>query len=174
MKVFVSWSGDLSRNVAEVLRTHLPRIIQGLDVFMSKHDMESGGRWSIQLAEELEEARFGILCLTPDNLDSPWILFEAGALTKHVEGRACGLLFGNLGPEDIVGPLSQFQNRSFTPEEFGALLADLNAGLPRPLSEQDLALTLRKWWADIESACTRTLEETRPTQKTAKQQRYPS
>jgi len=66
-------------------------------------------RWSIELSKELEAASFGILCLTPDNLNSAWLLFEAGALTKHAEGRACCLLFGGLRPADVSGPLSQFR-----------------------------------------------------------------
>jgi hypothetical protein len=63
MRVFVSWSGELSRRVAETLRQYLPLMIQGADAFISKHDLESGTRWSLELAKELEESSFGILCL---------------------------------------------------------------------------------------------------------------
>jgi hypothetical protein len=32
----------------------------------------------------------GIICLTPTSLNSHWLLFKAGALSKRVEkGRAC-------------------------------------------------------------------------------------
>lgn len=36
MKVFISWSGEPSQQVAEALRIHLPRMIQSLKPFMSK------------------------------------------------------------------------------------------------------------------------------------------
>jgi hypothetical protein len=45
-------------------------MIQGLEAFMSKHDLESGGRWSLDLSKALEESTFGILCLTNDNLQN--------------------------------------------------------------------------------------------------------
>jgi len=125
-------------------------MIQGLDVFMSKHDLESGARWSLQLAAELEQTNFGIVCLTPENLESPWLLFEAGALTKHLEGRACALLFSGLTPASVSGPLAQFQNRTFHKDDFRALLQDMNAKLPNQLGAKQLDMIFEKWWPDIE------------------------
>jgi hypothetical protein len=150
MRVFVSWSGDLSRRVAEILRNYLPLALQGLDVFMSKHDLESGGRWGLDLARELEQSSFGILCLTPDNLQSAWLLFEAGALAKHVEGRACGMLINSLKPTDVTGPLAQFQHRAFSAEGVGAILRDMNARLEKPLEQLQVEQVHTKWWPDIE------------------------
>jgi hypothetical protein len=160
MRVFISWSGDLSRRVAEALRQYLPLMIQGVEAFMSKHDLESGTRWSLELAKELEASSFGILCLTPDNLDSNWMLFEAGALTKHVEGRVCGLLIGGLKPTDVAGPLSQFQNRSFARNEVEVLLRDINTASEKPLTTPQLDTIFDKWWPDIESAYNSALEST--------------
>lgn len=151
MKVFISWSGEVSRAVAELLRKYLPCMIQDLRPFVSSHDLSSGARWSAQLSKELEEASFGIVCLTPDNLHSDWILFEAGGLTKHVEGRACCLLLQNLNPADISGPLAQFQNCSFSEAGFAKLVLDLNALLPSPLPEGNLQLIFAKWWPDIQA-----------------------
>lgn len=150
MKVFISWSGDVSRQVAETLRKYLPLMIHGLEPFMSKHDIESGSRWSIELAKELEDSSYGILCLTRDNLNSQWLLFEAGALTKHVEARACGLLVGDLKSTDVSGPLSQFQNRVFSKEEFRALVEDINKRLEKPLGEAQIEIYFSKFWDDIE------------------------
>ncbi len=150
MKVFIGWSGDLSRKIAEILRKYLPCMIQDLDVFMSKHDVESGSRWSLEIAKQLDETSFGILCLTPDNLGSQWIHFEAGALTKHIEGRACGLLIGDLRQADVEDPLSWFQNRSFSKDEIESLLRDINSKLPKPLDPIPLQTIFEKWWPDIE------------------------
>ena len=58
MKIFLSWSGDLSQSVAATLRKHLPLMIQSLDVFMSKHDIESGARWANELAQEIGADKF--------------------------------------------------------------------------------------------------------------------
>jgi hypothetical protein len=150
MKIFLSWSGSLSLQVAEILRKYLPVMIQDLKPFLSKHDIGSGSRWSTALTQELGESSFGILCLTSENLNSAWLLFEAGALTKQVVDRACGLLIGPLKPVDIAGPLSQFQHRAFLKNEFEYLLKDINNKLDNPLGTGQLKLILDKWWPDID------------------------
>ena len=94
MKVFISWSGGTSRAVAEVLHWWLPRVIQGVRPFVSAKDIDKGANWTVELARELEDAAFGIICLTPDNLTSPWLHYEAGAITRSVDSRVCPLLYG--------------------------------------------------------------------------------
>jgi hypothetical protein len=151
MKLFLSWSGDLSRRAAESLHRHFPLIIQGLEPFLSAHDIESGARWTETLTNTLDESSFGILCLTPDNLDSKWLYFEAWALTKHYEGRACCLLLRGLQMPDVPPPLSQFQNRSFTKNEISELLRDINKRADHPLALDALDTLLSKFWPDLES-----------------------
>jgi hypothetical protein len=158
MKVFLSWSGSLSLAVAKILEDYLPLMINDIEPFLSKH-IESGSRWNLELARGLEESSFGILCLTSENLKSDWLLFEAGALTKHVEGRACGLLIGSLRPSDISGPLSQFQHRIFSKEELYGLLKDINAKLKRPL-EVRLDFIVDQWWPKIETEYHNALDTT--------------
>ncbi len=126
---------------------------------MSQHDLSSGGRWTEQLSKELEQSNFGIICLTPDNLQSSWILFEAGALTKHVEGRACCLLLRGLGLADVAGPLSQFQNRVFSRGEFQKLLFDMNHLLEKGLEETNLQMIFDKWWPDLDKEVTAALTD---------------
>lgn len=42
MKVFISWSGDRSRAIAEELRYWLPTIVQSLEPFISTQDVPVG------------------------------------------------------------------------------------------------------------------------------------
>jgi len=125
-RVFISWSGEQSRKVAAALHRYLPCMIR-VTVFMSEHDIGSGRRWARQLSEALADSNFGVMCLTPDNINSPWILFEAGALTKHLEMAACGLLCAGLEPTHISGPLSQFQHQRFDRSGILRMLAEVNA-----------------------------------------------
>jgi len=150
MRVFLSWSGTLSQRTAEIVHRYLPLMLQGVDVFMSKHGVESGARWTIELARQLDESSFGVMFLTAANLSSPWLLFEAGALTKHVEGCACGVLLGQLKPTDVSGPLSQFQHRMFSGDDFLPLARDINARLPKPLDAIQLKLVFDQWWPSLE------------------------
>lgn len=150
MRVFISWSGELSKSVADLLYKYLPCIIQNIEVFHSEHDIDSGTRWSHRLAKELEETNFGVICLTPDNLKNPWLLFEAGALTKHIASRSCGLLLQGLTNTDVTGPLAQFQNRTFIESEIRKLIQDLNSCLDNKLSDSQLDLLYNKFWPDME------------------------
>lgn len=110
MKIFISWSGPRSKAVAEALRDWLPDIIQACEPWISSEDIDPGARWSSDLAKQLEQTQFGIICLTPDNLGAAWIHFEAGAVSKKLDDktRLCPYLLG-LEPTDIEGPLVQFQ-----------------------------------------------------------------
>jgi hypothetical protein len=42
---------------------------------MSDLDVEKGSRWFEEVAGALESAKVGICCLTPENLNAPWLLF---------------------------------------------------------------------------------------------------
>jgi hypothetical protein len=45
------------------------------------------------MATKLGTVKAGIICLTPGNLTAPWILFEAGAISKTPEkAYVCTLL----------------------------------------------------------------------------------
>lgn len=105
MKVFVSWSGELSCQIAEVLKKWIPCIIQSVDVFFSPEDIEKGDNWDKTISSELSECKYGIICLTSDNTSAPWINFEAGAIAKSLDSKVTALMV-NIKPSDIKGPLS--------------------------------------------------------------------
>lgn len=85
MKVFVSWSGDKSHKAAVVFRDWLPSVIQSITPYVSSEDIDKGARWSVDIASELEDSTFGLLCVTEENLNAPWLSFEAGALSKAMD-----------------------------------------------------------------------------------------
>ena len=108
-KVFISWSGDVSQEVATALEEWLPAVIQSTNPWMSAHDINVGSFWNPEVISALEECKAGILCLTPDNIDSNWLLFEAGALTKSLSSACvCPYLIG-VSPSELEAPLSIFQ-----------------------------------------------------------------
>ena len=117
MKIFISWSGQKSGSVAEALRDWLPVVIQVLDPWMSATDMDKGARWRTVISTQLEESDFGIVCLTRDNMESPWLLFEAGALSKFQQAsRVCTFIL-DAEPSEVREPLAQFQSTSTTRAE---------------------------------------------------------
>lgn len=153
MKIFLSWSGQRSRAVAEALREWLPNVIQAVDPWFSAQDIRSGGRWNLEVATQLEEARYGIICLTPENSTAPWILYEAGALSKTLRDTlVCPYLF-RMEPSDIPqGPLNQFQANRADRDGTNKLIQDLNAIQERPLPDARLQVAFEKNWPDMEAA----------------------
>ena len=153
MRVFISWSGTTSRTVAEALRDWLPDIIQEIDPWMSASDLEAGVRWAGEIGKSLEQTDFGIICLTPSNLLAPWILFEAGALSKRFESaRVLPYLF-QLPQSRITGPLAQFQNVDANKEGTRRLVGAIYASLPETaLSPERLDRAFERWWPNLEEA----------------------
>ena len=124
MKVFISWSGKRSKETAECLSSWIRQVIQAADTWISL-DIEKGIRWSDQIKDELEQSKIGIICLTKDNLQSEWILFEAGALSKTNDAHVCTFLL-DIKPTDIKPPLGQFQHTVFNKEDVRKLIHTIN------------------------------------------------
>src|SRR5689334_6415603 len=130
MKIFISWSGKPSLGVATALREWLPDIFNGVKVFVSAEDVRKGKRWLLEISKELDDCNFGIACLTHENMNAPWLLFETGALSKSLkESSVCTLLLGGLRVGDVEGPLSNLQHTAFEREDFYKLLRSINEEL---------------------------------------------
>lgn len=150
MRLFISWSGDLSHRIAECVFEWLPMVLQGVEPYMSSESIEKGARWSTHIGKELEEARFGLVILTKENLSSRWLHFEAGAVAKSVdESRLAPLLFG-LRPADVLQPLSQFQITTFTKDDMLRLLKSANVASESALMpDARLVALFEKLWPDL-------------------------
>ncbi|WP_171058094.1 toll/interleukin-1 receptor domain-containing protein [Modestobacter altitudinis] len=146
MKVFLSWSGDVSKQVAGLLREWLPLVINEIEPFMSSEDIDKGSRGLSRIASELQNSDHGIVVVTEENCEKPWINFEAGALSKVVEeSRVTPLLFG-VEYTQITGPLTQFQHVLPQKEDIRRLLDSINRDCDRPLSESMLGKAFDQWW----------------------------
>jgi Mor family transcriptional regulator len=124
MKIFISWSGNKSKLIAEYLKKWIEQIIQSAEPWISV-DIEKGKKWNQEISQNLEESKVGILCVTRDNINAPWMLFEAGAISKSADSFVCTFLI-DLTPTDLTGPLSIFQATKFNKEDVHKLLATIN------------------------------------------------
>ena len=151
MHIFISWSGNRSKAVAEALREWLPNVIQAVRPWMSGSDIEKGQRWSFDVAEQLAKSKVGIICLTPENLAAPWILFEAGALSKTLDMTYVCPYLHELDPKEIEGPLSQFQaTKGADKEDMRKLIQTINRALgDLALTESRLDEIFDRWWPDL-------------------------
>jgi len=154
MKVFLSWSGDRSRQVAESLKSWLPDVIQEIDPWVSSQDIAKGGRGIKEITHELAATDFGIVCITPENEASKWINFEAGSLAKQFEIAHVVPFLIDMKIADLAGPLSQFQATvGESRDDVRKLVGDINkASSGRAVAEDRLERAFTRSWPELERA----------------------
>jgi hypothetical protein len=123
MKVFICWSRGRSETLARALRTWLPQVVDGVDLFLSS-EIEKGRAWFDEISQALRDAQAGLVCLTPESLHAPWLHFEAGALASAVAGRLYTYVHA-VKPEQLSGPLSVFQSTMATHDDTLLLVKSL-------------------------------------------------
>ena len=157
MKVLISWSGELSHLVALLLREWLPMFIQVAEPWVSSEDIDRGTLWRTELAGELAQGSTGVLCITRDNVASPWVNFEAGSLSKTPEtARVIPFLF-EMRPSDIHGPIADLMGAIYerespkNKEEFRKLLGSLNTSRNPPyVAAEVFNATFERMWPEFE------------------------
>jgi len=85
-KIFISWSGEISKHIALELKKTLEESAlgkSGLECFVSDADISSGTDWWSKVQLELKNCKMGVACITPDNFSAPWIYYEAGAIVSR-------------------------------------------------------------------------------------------
>ncbi|HEU4710371.1 MAG TPA: toll/interleukin-1 receptor domain-containing protein [Pyrinomonadaceae bacterium] len=151
MKIFISWSGERSKAIATALKLFLSDVfLDDVQTWMSDHDIGAGARWSTDLSNELESSNFGVLCLTPENLNAPWLLFEAGSLAKVVSAAYVVPYRLNLTATDVGYPLAQFQGVDADRQGTYRLLKSINSVRDDKFPESKLDRVFERWWPDLE------------------------
>lgn len=151
--IFISWSGPRSERVAEALRDWLPLVLQSAKPWMSTTDIEKGSRGIDEVSTGLQGMKVGIVCLTPENLNAPWILYEAGALSKTIDDktRLCTYLLGGLRFQDVEPPLGLFQATKPEKADTLKLVRTINRAISEdPVPEGNLDRLFERMWPDLE------------------------
>jgi tetratricopeptide (TPR) repeat protein len=153
LDVFISWSGQRSRAVGLALHEWLKAVVQRANPWMSERDIGAGQRWSEQISARLRDTHFGIICLTPENLNAPWLLFEAGALAKALELARIVPVLLDMRKADLGFPLAQFQAVEADREGMFELVSALNRSLgDQQLSGTVLVNIFGGLWGNFEAA----------------------
>jgi ribosome-binding protein aMBF1 (putative translation factor) len=150
VKLFLAWSGPTSRRLAEFMREWIPSVVQAIKPFMSSQDIRKGRRWTQEIGTQLSEADFALLCLTPANLTSPWINFEAGAVSGLDRGGVSALLL-EVSPTNVEFPLQQFQHTRLAKDDLWQLIQVLNGFCRTPLTETRLCKAFDRAYPEVEA-----------------------
>lgn len=84
--VFISWSGNNSKEIAGALKNFLETKVfatEKIRCFVSNQDIASGADWRNRIHSEIKSCKIGIICITKENVKAPWIYYEAGAMVAQ-------------------------------------------------------------------------------------------
>jgi len=149
MRIFISWSDQRSQAVAAALKSWLEDTLVTVDIFMST-DIPAGQKWFSQLLGELHCADYCIVCMTPENMRSPWLLFETGAIAARSKETRISCYLLELLPEQLAHhPLYAFQAVRANRKGTAALVRSiLEAGRSRSPSSAEIE-TLMDGWSNL-------------------------
>ena len=161
MNVFISWSGPRAKAVALALREWLPDVVNAIDPWMSKVDIDGGALWGQEISSALGASDVGIIVVTPENQTAPWLLFEAGALAKKVSETTRVIPYF-VGMDDSGlgrSPLTTFQGKKADKTGSWELLKSLNKCLmDEGLDNERLIRAFDRCWVDLERRIREALE----------------
>jgi hypothetical protein len=151
MKVFLSHSGERSRALAVDLQKVIRKLVPSADPWIST-GIDKGSRWQPEIAENLEASGVGIVCITSDNLTAPWLMYEAGALSKRLDGKVCTFLL-DVEASTVEAPLSQFQHTTADKADVLSLIESINksveAAREQPRNLEDLREQFETLWPKL-------------------------
>jgi hypothetical protein len=141
MNIFISHA-HTERELAEAWRELLTGILPGVQVFYSsQRDPQGGigaGRWRDVVLHQLQNADRILVLLTPQSVDSPWVLFEYGyARGLGQDDKIFPVLYW-IDVNDVPSPVQDLQVfRGDRPDELSELAGRISTGLravpaPRP------------------------------------------
>lgn len=158
MDVLISWSKKQSKEMATLFYGWLPKVLPDIKPWMSDKDIDKGKQWFEELQGFLVEATSCVICLTSENVRSPWIYYETGAISAKKDGvLVCPYLVG-IGTSMITdGPLGKYQCTEPTKADTLLLVKSLNKALRTPHNEHLLTGNFESKWPDFEKDLNRIL-----------------
>lgn len=135
MQIFLSWSKPKSREIALAIKRFLLGLFRNdIIIWMSSESIKFGTFSMPKIAKALRESDKCISVITESNYESPWILYEAGAIAGHKDSLEVSeksivvpIVFDNIESEKLsTNPLRQFQFVIFSKENIHKLVKQIN------------------------------------------------
>jgi hypothetical protein len=150
MNIFLSWSGERSKKLAILVRDWLPKIIEGINTWIST-EIPKGKEWFAEIERQIINSDAGIVCLTKDNPNEPWLLFESGALWIGSEHKVLYTLLLDIKTSAIKGPLSFFQHTLCNKDELRKMVEAIIDHVCQGKADKTKCLNLfDEHWSDFE------------------------
>src|SRR6266446_10561702 len=95
LEVFVSWSRAASHQAAAAFQEWLPGVLPGVRTWTSSEDITKGAPWFSSISAQLSKSGACLILITPENVGSQWLFYEAGAIAHAMPGALiCPYLIG--------------------------------------------------------------------------------
>ena len=130
MRIFFSWSGQPSEDVARFVKPWLMNNIfqeQEIEIFISKEDIELGSEWYSRVRDELVSCDLAVIFLTANNVNTPWLNFEAGAVAVGEQRRPVITFLIDVSVDNIKSPLKNYQPINASYENIKKLILDIKS-----------------------------------------------
>lgn len=126
---------------------------------MSSEDIEKGARWFEQIEQALHASDGqGIFFVTPENVGSAWLNFEAGFVASRGGKARISTVAVGMEVSDVPSPLNLFQLTSATKDDLHQLVRSLNAHIERPLTDALLNRAFANSWPELEASLQQALQ----------------
>ncbi|MCC5086434.1 hypothetical protein [Xanthomonas campestris] len=128
--------------------------MQAVDPWISSKDIDRGSIWFNEIFDQLKDTNFGIVFVTKENQDKPWLLFESGALSKGLaESRICTVLIDlNVRDIDSGSPLRQINHTTVDKDSVLSLVKTINKRIESgQIQEKRLEQTFNALWSDFDN-----------------------
>lgn len=171
MKIFISHSLPRSRELAKQVEWFLRQLFPSTVPWIST-GIDKGADSIHEIGQSLQDAAVGVVCLTRENLDERWILFESGALAKQLDNKVCTLLL-DVEKADVKPPLSKFQHTTAERDEMLEMTRSINkvaVADGKGRIDADLEEAFNLFWPKLEATIT-TLRTQGPPAATAAPER---
>lgn len=169
MRIFISWSKDKSRQLAEETKKFISNLFGNSVEFFFSPEMYKGTRVDNQIHEELLKCDKCLVCITSENFKNPWLLYEAGIIfgsnhSKTNSGIVIPILFEPIPDWSswIDKPLNQYvpiQMQSYN-REFDCGKRDFKRFMEELANELNVSFKyFNKFWSLYEKAINEILEK---------------
>lgn len=150
IRIFLSWSGKRSSRLASIFKTYVTDIFPASDIYYSPDDIRGGDKWRSSIESGLSDRNFSIIFLTESNLQSKWIYFEAGALSKSMTIAKIQPFLYDLKVGSISEPLSSYQARELDKDNILQTIYDINNLNRHPIDKSILDRNFERLWPEME------------------------
>jgi hypothetical protein len=168
-QVFLSHSGKLSQDLANLFREFLRTVLSPLNPFLSTEGILLGCRWASVLREKLAEGTYGILFVTRENAyASNWMSYEAATIEAHDGNRVVPILIDIL-PDELPPIYRASQCMSFDEISCRRLIEQLNKECG--FTESDVVdKHFKQEWPALKEKWEKTVEEDRERRRRIEQE----